>query len=93
VEEDMQNNKGFKQRLSLSVVLAVRLAASFACAAHASPIICDGGDARLCPPPFSQTAPRADRHGASPRFDPGEKGDSDTRYGDERDFERFLRDE
>ena len=89
----MSNTKGFEQRLNRSVVLAVRLLASFVSTAHAGPDFRHGAEARLYAPPFFQTAPHAHRYGASPRFGTAARGDSDMRYGDERDVERFLRNE
>ncbi len=89
----MQNSKSSKQRMIRGSVLALRLLASFASTAHADPNNRLTTDMGITRPHFSQSMPKAQRYGAPLNAGDTAKDAGYWRYGDERDFESFLRDE
>jgi hypothetical protein len=92
-EEAMQNTNSSKQRMVSGSVLVLRLLASFASAAHAGPNNRLTADMGITRPHFSQSVPKAQRYGALVNAGGTAKDPGSWRYGDERDFESFLRDE
>jgi hypothetical protein len=92
-EEAMQNANGSKQRMVRASILGLLLLASFASAAHAGPNDRFAAGMGITRPHFSHAMPKAQRYGAAVNGVGAARDAGTWRYGDERDFESFLRDE
>jgi hypothetical protein len=89
----MQNNKSFRQRIVRGSVLALRLLASFASTAYAGPNNPLTAELGMSRPHFSLSMPKAQHYRAPANASGAARDAGYWRYGDERDFENFLRDE
>lgn len=89
----MQISNSSRQRIIRGSVLALRLLASFASTAHAGPNHPLTAEMGMSRPHFSLSVPNVQRYRRPANAGGAARDAGYWRYGDERDFENFLRDE